>query len=263
MNDTPQEEQREALRDETLLQADETLHDLQRGGLRILQKKAGFRFGTDAVLLADFTHARTGERIADFGTGTGILPLLIGARSVRTRFEAIEIQPDVADMARRSVRLNKLEERIAVHCADVRDAHMLLGYESVDRVVCNPPYTPVGGGMQSPIQTRARSRHEQVCSLGEMMASAGRVVKNGGRLDVVFPCPRMLELMDAMRDAHLEPKRIRLVCARAQDAPKLVLMEAIKNARPMLHVEPMLILYEADGRQTEELERIYGLSEPL
>ena len=248
-------------RQHELQREDETLHDLQRGGLKILQKRSGFRFGTDAVLLADFAAARTGEHIADFGTGTGVLPLLIAARSVRTHFEALEIQSDIADMAARSVRLNGLEERIRVHCADVRDANALLGSESVDRVVCNPPYTRQQGGMESPIPTRAISRHEQVCSLEEMIASAGRVIRNGGRLDVVFPAARMLEMMDAMRGAHLEPKRVRLVCAHASDAPKLVLIEAIKNARPMLHVEPVLILYEASGEPTQELRRIYGMDD--
>lgn len=240
---------------------DETLHDLQRGGLQILQKRRGFRFGTDAVLLADFTAARPGERIADFGTGTGILPLLIAARSERTRFEALEIQEDIAEMAQRSVRLNGLEERINVRCADVRDASAILGNESVDRVVCNPPYTRQQGGMESPIATRAISRHEQVCTLEEMIVSAARVIRNGGRLDVVFPAARMLEMMDAMRRVHLEPKRLRLVCGHAADAPKLALIEAIKNARPMLHVEPMLILYEPGGEPTQELRRIYGTTE--
>lgn len=242
---------------------DETLHDLQRGGMRILQKKEGFRFGTDAVLLADFAAARPGERIADFGTGTGVLPLLIAARTQRTCFEAIEIQPEIADMARRSVALNGMEDRIRIHCADVRDAMALLGSGSVDRVVCNPPYTPVNGGMESPIKTRALSRHEQVCTLDEIILSAGRVIRNGGKLDVVFPSARMLEMMDAMRRVHLEPKRVRLVCGHAADAPKLVLIEAIKNAKPMLKVEPMLILYGSDGKPTQELRRIYGLDEQL
>lgn len=112
--------------------------------------------------------------------------------------------------------------------------------------------------MESPVETRAMSRHEQVCTLGEMIASAGRVIRNGGRLDVVFPAARMLEMMDAMRSARMEPKRLRLVCGHAMDAPKLVLIEAVKNARPMLHVEPVLILYEMDGAQTQELRRIYG-----
>lgn len=246
---------------ELLRHEDETLHDLQRGGLRILQKKDGFRFGTDAVLLADFTAAKAGERIADFGTGTGILPLLIAARTQRTTFDAIEIQPEIADMAQRSVALNGMEARIRVHCADVRDAMALLGNESVDRVVCNPPYTPVHGGMESPIKTRALSRHEQVCSLHEIIRSAGRVIKNGGKMNVVFPGIRMLEMMDAMRSVHLEPKRMRLVCGHASDAPKLVLIEAIKNARPMLKIEPMLILYDENGEPTQELRRIYGMDE--
>lgn len=125
---------------ENLLKPGERLDDLQRNGLHIIQHPRAFRFGMDAVLLADFTRLRPRERVADMGTGTGILPLLLSQKQPDARFEAFEIQPEMADMARRSVALNGLEERIRVHAADMRAAYELIGRESMHAVVCNPPY---------------------------------------------------------------------------------------------------------------------------
>ena len=133
------------------LKPGERIDDLQRGGLRIIQRENGFRFGTDAVLLADFAAAKRGERVCDMGTGTGVLPLLLSARAEGTTFDAFEVQPDVADMARRSVALNGLEERIRVHCADCREAGAVIGHETVQLVVTNPPYTAQGAGLVSPV----------------------------------------------------------------------------------------------------------------
>lgn len=236
----------------------ERLDDLQRSGLRILQREDGFRFGTDAVLLADFAAIRRGERAADMGTGTGVLPLLLSARAEETSFDAFEIQQDVADMATRSVALNGLKHRIRIHHADVRDAAGLIGHEVCRLVVTNPPYTREGAGMVSPKQTRAIARSDSDCPLAEWIAACARVLQNGGRLCCVFPAPRFLELCDAMRAARVEPKRVRFVVSSPQSAPKLVLTEGLKGGRAGLHVQPMLITHEADGRFTEEMQRIYG-----
>ena len=243
-----------------LIRPGERLDDLQRGGLRILQRPDGFRFGTDAVLLADFAAARRGERAADMGTGTGVLPLLICARAEGVTFDAFEIQPEVADMAARSVRLNGLEARIRVHQADCRDAASRIGHEVCDLVVTNPPYTAQGAGLVSPDAVRAVSRSDSDCSLEAWIAACSRVLRNGGRLCCVFPAPRFLQLCDAMRAARVEPKRVRFVVARAQSAPKLVLTEGLKGGRPGLHIQPMLITRDEEGRFTQEMRRIYGES---
>lgn len=236
----------------------ERVDDLQRGGLVIIQRENGFRFGTDAVLLADFAQAKKGERVCDMGTGTGVLPLLIAVRSQETTFDAFEIQPDVADMAQRSVRLNNLQARICVHCADCREAASRIGYEVCRLVVTNPPYTAAGAGLVSPEQTRALSRSDSDVSLEEWIAACGRVLQNGGRLCCVFPAPRFLQLCDAMRAVRIEPKRVRFVAARASAAPKLVLVEGLKGGRPALHLMPLLITHEEDGGFTTEMRRIYG-----
>ena len=136
----------------------ERIDDLQRGGLRIIQREAGFRFGTDAVLLADFAMAKRGERVCDMGTGTGVLPLLIAARAEDTQIDAFEVQADVADMAARNVRLNGLESRIRVHHADCREAARVIGHEVCSLVVTNPPYTAAGAGLVSPDGGRAKAR---------------------------------------------------------------------------------------------------------
>lgn len=243
---------------EELIREGERLDDLQRGGLRILQRPNGFRFGTDAVLLADFAGVKKGERVADMGTGTGVLPLLLSARAEGTTFDAFEIQADVADMAARSVAINGLEQRIRVHHADCRDAAKGIGHECCQLVVSNPPYTRSGAGLVSPEATRAISRSDSDCSLEEWIAACGRVLKNGGRLCCVFPAPRFLELCDAMRAARIEPKRVRFVVARENAAPKLVLTEGLKGGRPGLHVQPMLITHDAEGNFTQEMRRIYG-----
>lgn len=243
--------------DEQLLE-DERIDDLQRNGLRIIQRTDGFRFGTDAVLLADFAGVKKGEHVADMGTGTGVLSLLLSARAQDTTFDAFEIQQDVADMAARSVRLNGLETRIRIHHADCREAAGIIGHERCHLVVSNPPYTKGGSGLVSPEQTRALSRSDSDCTIEEWIAACGRLLKNGGRLCCVFPAPRFLELCDAMRCARIEPKRVRFVVARENAAPKLVLVEGLKGGRPALHMQPMLITHDAQGNFTREMRRIYG-----
>ena len=243
---------------DTLIHEGERLDDLQRAGLRILQRPDGFRFGTDAVLLADFARARRGERIADVGTGTGVLALLLCARAEETTVDAFEVQPDVADMAQRSVMINGLQDRIRVHCMDCREAAARIGHEVCQLVVSNPPYTKEGAGLVSPQQTRALSRSDSDCTLEAWMAACGRLLQNGGRLCCVFPAPRFLALCDAMRAARVEPKRVRFVAARETSAPKLVLTEGLKGARPGLHLLPLLITHDAQGNFTDEMRRIYG-----
>ena len=240
------------------LKPGERIDDLQRGGLRIIQRENGFRFGTDAVLLADFAAVKRGERICDMGTGTGVLPLLLSARAEETTFDAFEVQPDVADMAKRSVALNGLEKRICVHLADCREASAVIGHETVQLVVTNPPYTALGAGLVSPETTRAISRSDSDCPLADWMTACARVLQNGGRLCAIFPAPRLLELCDAMRGAKVEPKRVRFIVSKPESAPKLVLIEGKKRGRPGLHLLPMLITHTADGGFTDEMRRIYG-----
>lgn len=239
------------------LKPNERLDDLQRNGLQIIQNPSAFRFGMDAVLLADFTRLRPRERVGDMGTGTGILPLLLSQKEETCRFEAFEIQPEMADMAARSVRLNRLEERITVHAADMRDAWKIAGRQSMHAVICNPPYGKKGGTLTNDAQTVQLARHETDCTIDDVCAACAAVLRNMGRLSMVFPAQRMLELLDAMRNHRLEPKRIRMVCAHVDKPPYLVMVEAMKNAKPQLLWMPPLVVYHADGSETDEIKRIY------
>ena len=239
----------------------ERLDDLQLAGMRILQKDSGFRFGMDAVLLADFARVEARDRAADFGTGTGILPLLLIGRQKGARIDAFEIQPDMADMAARTVALNGLQARVAVHALPVERAHEVIPDGSLDAIICNPPYGQPGQTLLNPSETLALARHQSAGGLRGWLREAYRLLKGKGRLAMIYPAPRMLELMRLLSDAHLEPKRFRLVYPYAEKPANLVLIEAQKDARPMLHPMPPLIVYEQDGSMTAELKRIYHITD--
>ena len=238
------------------LNEDECVQDLQRGGLHILQKKSGFRFGTDAVLLADFCAGRLGRRAADMGTGTGVIALLCCARNPRVHVDAFEVQKEMADMARRSVGMNGLEARICVHEQDVRLAPETVGYEKMDAVFTNPPYNPRGTGLSSPYPEVALSREMQM-DIETWVGCCGKLVRFGGRFFAVYPASRLAGMLRAMEMARLTPKRIRFVCACSDRPPKLFLVEGIKGAGEGLLYEPALYTHDAEG-PTLELRRIYG-----
>ena len=238
----------------------ERLDSLQLAALRILQKERGFRFGMDAVLLADFARVTPGDHVADFGTGTGILPLLLFGRGKGARFDALEKQADVADMALRTVRLNGLDGRIAVHMLSVEEADQVIAPLSLDGIVCNPPYGLPGATLHNPSDTLRMARHQEEGGLTAWYRMAYRLLRGKGRFSMVYPAPRMLEAMEGLQQAHLAPKRFRLVYPRVDKPANLVLIEAMKDARPMLHPEPPLIVYQEDGAMTDELKAIYHLA---
>lgn len=239
----------------------ERLDDLQLAGLHILQKEKGFRYGMDAVLLADFARIDPRAHVADFGTGTGILPLLLAGRGKGSAFHAFEIQPDMADMAKRSVQINDLTERIIVHALPVEQAERVLARGTVDAIVCNPPYGVAGTTLLNPDEALSTARHQGEKGLADWFGMAYRLLRGKGRFHMIYPAPRMLEAMTALSKAHVEPKRFRLIYPSADKPANLVLIEAVKDARPMLHPEPPLIVYQPDGSMTEELRRIYHFTD--
>ena len=239
----------------------ERIDDLQLAGLRILQKTNGFRFGMDAVLLADFARVEARDRAADFGTGTGILPLLLAGRDRGAHIDALEIQPDMADMAMRSVRLNQLTERITVHNVPVERADEVITPGSLDAIVCNPPYGIPGATLLNPEKALSTARHQTEDGLTAWYRMAYRLLRGKGRFHMIYPAPRMLEAMTALSRARLEPKRFRLIYPYADKPANLVLIEAMKDAKPMLHPEPPLIVYEKDGSMSPEIKRIYHITD--
>ena len=235
----------------------ERLDDLDTHGIKILQKTRGFRFGTDAVLLSHFARAWTRDRILDMGCGTGAIGLMMAARLPEANITGLEIQPDMADMARRSVELNGLSHRVRIVCGDLRDARELLGRCVFDAVVMNPPYTRMGSGPVSDQNTRALSRHQLTCTLEDMADAAFGVLRNGGKLSVVYPADGIYELMDACVHARMMPKKIRMVQHAVGRAPKLMLLEAVREGKRGVEWLPPLVLCEADGSYTPEAYQIY------
>lgn len=246
---------------ELMMGEDERIDDLQLAGLRILQKNGGFRFGMDAVLLADFARVEERDRAADFGTGTGILPLLLAGRGRGAHFDAFEIQPEMADMAKRSVSLNGLTERITVHHLPVEEANRVIESGTLDAIVCNPPYGVPGTTLVNPAKPLSTARHQSEAGLTAWYQMAYKLLRGKGRFHMIYPAPRMLEAMTALSKARLEPKRFRLIYPHADKPANLVLIEAMKDAKPMLHPEPPLIVYEKDGSMTDELRRIYHITD--
>ena len=242
-----------------MMYLNERIDDLQRGGLRVIQRADAFRFGTDAVLLADFAAPRRHDRVCDLGTGTGISPLLLYARENTISADAVEIQPDMANMAARSMAMNGLNEKIRVLPGDLRSIRTLLPHARYDLVTCNPPYGKAGGTLLNPDASKRLARHEESCAIEDVACAAAWLLQNGGRLCCVFPAARMIELSDAMRKYRMAPKRIRMVHSRVEKAAHLCLMEGMLDARPGLIIEPPLVIYDENNAYTPELRRIYGL----
>lgn len=240
-----------------LLLPGERIDDLQLGGLRVIQSSSGFRFGQDAVLLADFAAPRPGIRVCDLGTGTGILPLLLWGRTESLSCDAVEIQPAEADRARRTMLLNGLAEKIAVHCRDLRDVRAFLPHAAYDLVICNPPYSAGDSALHSPDPAQSTARTEEACTLSDVVRAAAWLVK--GRFVFMLPASRLPEAFDTLAQSRLKPKRLRLVHARADRPARLALRDASRDVKPGLSVLPPLIAHNPDGTDSDELRRIYHL----
>lgn len=237
---------------------DERIDDLQRNGYRIIQKTDGFCFGMDAVLLSGFAVVKEGERVIDLGTGTGIIPILLSAKTAGEHFTGLEIQPEIAGMAARSVRLNQLDQRISIVEGDIKEASQLFGKASFDIVTSNPPYMNDAHGLKNPDLSRAIARHEVLCSLEDVIREAALLLKPGGRMYLVHRPHRLAEIITMMRKYKLEPKRMKLVHPFVDKEANMVLLEAARGGRPMIKVEAPVIVYQEPGKYTDEIYDIYG-----
>lgn len=240
------------------LKEHERLDELQRNGYRIIQNPEKFCFGMDAVLLSGFARAKEGAKVLDMGTGTGIIPILMKAKTEAAHLTGLEIQEESADMARRSVALNHLEDKITIVQGDIKEAGALFGAASFDVVTCNPPYMIGQHGLQNPDAPKAIARHEILCTLEDVIAQAAKVLKPGGNFFMVHRPFRLAEIMVLLHQYKLEPKRMQLVYPYVDKEPNMVLIEANRGGKPRMTVEKPLIVYKEPGVYMPEIYKIYG-----
>lgn len=245
----------------TDLKEGERLDDLGRKGYRIIQNPATFCFGIDAVLLTGFARIKAKTKVLDLGTGTGIIPILLEAKTEAEHLTGLEIQKESADMARRSVSLNGLDEKISIVTGDIKEASVLFGKGSFDVVTCNPPYMIGEHGLTGENDRKTIARHEVLCTFEDVAREAAAVLKPGGNFYLVHRPFRLVELFGTMTKYHLEPKRIKFVHPFVDKEPNMVLIEAKKGANSRVEVESPLIVYKEQGIYTDEIYDIYKPAE--
>ncbi|WP_378951259.1 tRNA1(Val) (adenine(37)-N6)-methyltransferase [Pelosinus sp. sgz500959] len=234
----------------------ERIDDLLIGQLKVIQSETEFCFSLDAVLLAHFVTVRQGDRAVDLGTGTGVIAFLLTARGAG-RIQGLELSESMAAMAKRSVILNNLEDKVEIIQGDLCNVKELFPAGQYDLVVSNPPYRPVGGGYISPNDRVAMAKHEVTATLQDVVNGARHLVKTRGRFAMVHLPERMAEILVAMSQAGIEPKRLQLVHSTVDKKPKMLLVEGIRGGKPGLEVLPPLIVYQSDGSYSDEIQKYY------
>ena len=240
------------------LKENERIDDLQRNGYRIIQNPEKFCFGMDAVLLSGFVRVKKGAQVLDLGTGTGIIPILLEAKTEAAHLTALEIQEESADMARRSVQLNGLEGKIDIVTGDIKEAAQLFGAASFDVVTCNPPYMIGQHGLTNPEEPKAIARHEILCTLEDVVRNAAKLLKPGGNFFMVHRPFRLAEIITVMTQYKLEPKRMQLVYPYVDKEPNMVLIEGCRGGRSRMTVEKPLIVFKAPNVYMDEICDLYG-----
>lgn len=243
---------------EAYLKPGERLDELQRNGYFLIQNPEKFCFGMDAVLLSGFAKVKPKERAIDLGTGTGIIPILLEAKTKGEHFTGLEIQPESADMARRSVALNGLDEKIEIVEGDIKQASTLFGASSFHVVTSNPPYMTAQHGLINEAEAKTIARHEVLCSLEDVIRESARLLMPGGRLYMVHRPFRLAEIISLMVQYKVEPKRMQLVHPYADKEPNMVLIEGLRGGKPRMTVERPLVVYQEPGKYTDEIYDIYG-----
>lgn len=242
------------------LYENERIDDLQRKlpdgtDLKIIQNKDWFCFGIDAVLLADFADVRKNNVVMDLGTGNGIIPLLLAAKTEASHIDGLEIQLDVAEMAKRSIKINNLSDKINIITENIAGYRSAVQY---DVVVCNPPYKSADSGLTNPNEKLKIARHEVKCNLKEIVTTASKLLKPYGRFALIHRPERLVDIICNMREFNVEPKKIRYIQSYVGEAPVMVMVEGQKCAKPYIKTEPPLVIYNRDGMYTDEVLKIYN-----
>ncbi len=241
------------------LKENERIDDLEFKGLKIIQNKNGFCFGIDSVILSDFAkNVKPNSNIMDLGTGTGILPILLSAKTEAKKIWGIEIQEDVANMAKRNVLLNKLEEKIEIINENILNLESKFEKNSIDVIVTNPPYKKKGTGVINEKESKLIARHEITASLEDFIEISSKLLKYKGEIFMVHRPERLVDILYLMRNKKIEPKNIRFVYANKESEPKLILVRGVKNAKEFLKVEKNLYIYNEDGNYSDEILKIYN-----
>lgn len=240
------------------LKEGERIDELERKNYKIIQDKDRFCFGMDAVLLSGFAEVKEGENVLDMGTGTGVIPLLLEAKTKGRHFTGLEIQEESAEMAKRSVLLNNLENKIDIVKGDIKEASNIFGGATFDIVTCNPPYMTEHHGLTNFEEPKAIARHEIKCTLEDVIRETAKVLKPGGRFYMVHRPRRLVEIIRLMNVYKIEPKRLRMVHPFENKNANMMLVEGHRGGGAMMKVEPPLIVYKTQGVYTEEILKIYG-----
>lgn len=243
---------------DVILKENERIDDLEYKGLKIIQNTEGFCFGIDAVLLSDFAkEIRNNSEVLDLGCGTGILSILLSAKTNLKKIYGIEIQEEVAEMAKRSVALNKLENKIEIINKNIKELEEIFEKNSFDSIVTNPPYKKIETGKTNEKQNKFISRHEVTANLEDFIKISFNLLKDKGTLYMVHKPERLAEIIYTLKKYKLEPKKIRFVHSNYEQDAKLVLIKAVKNAKEFLKVEKPLFVYNKNGEYTDEILEIY------
>ncbi|WP_315072376.1 tRNA1(Val) (adenine(37)-N6)-methyltransferase [uncultured Clostridium sp.] len=239
------------------IREDETIDDLQLKGLNLIQKKDGFKFGIDAVLLSDFACVKNKHKVIDLCTGTGIIPFLIYGKYQPKSVYGLEIQKDMIEMAERSVKLNSLDEKVCFINEDLKNIEFLKKLEKFDVVTVNPPYKLNNSGIINQNDKLAIARHEILCNLEDVIHAARILLKDNGRLFMIHRPERLADIFTLMRKYKIEPKRIKMIHPKMGKAPNIVLVEGQRDGGAYLKWEAPLYVYDNNGKYTKEIDSIY------
>ncbi|MCR5735927.1 MAG: tRNA1(Val) (adenine(37)-N6)-methyltransferase [Lachnospiraceae bacterium] len=245
-----------------LCRENERIDDIQRNGYRIIQDPDKFCFGVDAVLLSDFARVGKNETVLDIGTGTGIIPILLEAKTEGAHFTGIDIQKESTDLAKRSVILNGLEDKIDMICGDINDAPSLFEGRHFDVITTNPPYMIGDHGEKGENIEKAIARHEICCTFEDIARESSKLLKDKGRFYLIHRPFRLVEIFSTLTKYRLEPKQMRLVHPYADREPNMVLIEAVKGGRSRLKVLKPLVIHKDPSEYTDEIYSIYGKDRP-
>lgn len=240
-----------------LVKHGETLDDLQLNGIHVIQKKDGFRFGIDAVLLANFANIKNGNRVIDLCSGTGIIPFIIAGKTKASSIVGIEIQEEMTEMAERSIKINNLEDKMQFLCEDLTNSDIIKKIPKADVVTVNPPYKLSNSGIVNPNDKMAIARHEITCNLEDVIRACRILLKDNKRMYMVHRPDRLVDIITIMRKNKIEPKRIQMIYPNVKKAPNIVLIEGQRDGGAFLKWEPPIYVYNEEGKYSDQIKAIY------